>query len=116
MKKKHPLSDLHADVRDHLELETQENIERGMAPEDARYAALRKFGNVSRAHENTRAVWIPVWLDQFRQDIRHAGWTLRRSPGFAAVAIVTIALAIGPTAAIFSLLNALVATTFCRSQ
>lgn len=108
MKKQHPLFDLDADIRDHLERETQDNIERGMAPEEARYAALRKFGSITLAKEDTRSVWIPVWLDQLRQDVRSAGWMLRRSPGFAAVAIVTLALAIGPTAAIFSLLNALV--------
>jgi hypothetical protein len=56
----HPLSDLDADIRDHIEPETQKNIERGMSPEDARYAALRKFGNVTLAREDTRAVWIPA--------------------------------------------------------
>ncbi len=108
MTNKHPLRDLEADIRDHIDRETEDNIERGMTPEEARYAALRKFGNVTLSKEDARTVWIPVWMDQLRQDARYAGWTLRRSPGFAAVAIITIALAIGPTAAIFSLLNALV--------
>ena len=71
--KKHPLADLDADIRDHIERETQDNIARGMSPEDARYAALRKFGNVTLASEEVRAVWIPVWLDQFRQDVRICG-------------------------------------------
>ncbi len=47
MKKKHPLHDLDGDIRDHIEREIEKNSERGMAPEEARYAALRKFGNVS---------------------------------------------------------------------
>lgn len=49
--KKHPLDSLDDDIRDHIERETQENIERGMTPEAARYAARRKFGNVTRAKE-----------------------------------------------------------------
>jgi hypothetical protein len=65
--KKHALWGLDADIRDHIERETQDNIERGMSPEEARDAASRKFGNVMLVREDTRAVWIPVWLDQFRQ-------------------------------------------------
>jgi hypothetical protein len=72
MKKTRPLTDLDADIRDHIARETQDNIDRGMTPEEARFAALRKFGSVTLAKEDTRAVWIPVWLDQFRQDVRYA--------------------------------------------
>jgi hypothetical protein len=57
MKKSHPLTDLDADIRDHIDRETQDNIDRGMTREEARYAALRKFGNVALAKENARAVW-----------------------------------------------------------
>jgi hypothetical protein len=71
--KKRPLVDLDTDIRDHIDRETQDNIDRGMRPEEARYAALRKFGNVTQAQEDTRVVWIPMWLDQLRQDLRHAG-------------------------------------------
>jgi hypothetical protein len=54
------LEDLDQDIRDHIERETEDNIERGMSPEEARYAAMRKFGNVMRVKEDTRAVWTIV--------------------------------------------------------
>ena len=88
-----------------IERETQDNIDRGMSTQEARYAALRKFGNVALVRENTRAVWIPVWLDQFRQDVDYALRTMRRAPGFAAIAVGSSALGIGSCAVIFAMLN-----------
>jgi len=103
----HPLDNLGDDIRDHIERETQENIERGMSPEEARAAALRKFGNVTRVMEETRAVWISVWLEQLLQDIRYGVRGLRHNPGFAAVVVLTLAMAIGMNTAVFSLVNAI---------
>jgi putative ABC transport system permease protein len=77
--------DLDRDIRDHIEMETRDNIERGMSPGDARNAAMRKFGNVLRVTEDTRAVWRWMWAERLLQDARFGLRSLWRNPVFAVV-------------------------------
>src|SRR5579863_4903992 len=88
-RRRRALHGLEDDIRDHLEREIRDLIGRGMTPEAAHAAALRKFGNVARTLEETRAVWRREWFEQAGQDVRYALRFLRRNPRFAAVVVVT---------------------------
>ena len=65
MKRRSHLDSLDQEIRDHIEAETQDNLNRGMTQDEARRAAFCKFGNVSRIREDTYAVWHVIWLEQF---------------------------------------------------
>jgi putative ABC transport system permease protein len=106
MSRRPDLDGLDDEIRDHLDAEIAENLARGMSADDARTAALRKFGNITRVKEQVREVWSPRWIDALRQDLRDAFRQLRRSPALAAAIVATLTLGIGLTTTIFSVVNA----------
>jgi predicted permease len=98
---------LRAEMQFHLDALIAENIAAGMSPEEARYAAMRTFGNATVAREQTEETWGWTWLERLFQDLRFATRQIGRVPGFAAVAILTLALGIGANTAVFTMTHAL---------
>jgi predicted permease len=99
--------ELEEEMRSHLEMQAEENLENSMAAEEADYAARRQFGNTALLKEQSTEAWGWRWLGDLVRDGVGAFRSMRRSPGYAAVVIVTLALAIGANTAIFSFVHVL---------
>ena len=98
-------ADLDRELGSDLELEEEEQREGGISAEEARYAALRAFGNPALIREQTRAVWSWNWLESLARDLGFSLRTLRRTPGFTTIAILVMALGIGANIALFTVVR-----------
>src|SRR6266481_9799235 len=99
---------LREEIEEHIALQTAENLRAGLSPVEARRQAWLKFGAVEAMKEDYRAERGLLFIENLLRDVRFAFRMLRKSPGFTAVAVITLAMAIGANAVVFGVLNALI--------
>ena len=104
-------ADLEEEMRLHLELREQDQIQAGLSPREARQAASRRFGNATLLKEKSHMVWGWEWFESFVQDTAYGSRAMLRSPALTIVALLSLALGIGANTAIFSLLDAVMLRT-----
>ncbi len=97
--------DIDEEIEAHLRMAAADRVARGESPEEARRAAMREFGNVPMVREATQRMWGREWMDRVGQDLRYGWRQFRRSPGFAATVIATLAVGLGATAAMFTVVE-----------
>src|SRR3954454_19308573 len=108
IRRRHLESEMAEEMRLHLEQRTSEHVERGASPEEARFAALRQFGNVASVQEEVRTQRGWLWCEHWVRDLRRAARSLTRSPGFSLSIFLTLVLCLGPNTAVLSALYNLV--------
>ena len=93
------------EMQAHIDREAERNRAAGMDPDEARFAALRQFGGIDQLKERERAAWGLVWLESLLKDFRFAVRSLARTPGFSAIAILTLAFGLTANAVVFLFAN-----------
>src|SRR2546423_1642139 len=94
-----------AEMQSHIEMRAEWLVATGLSPDEARHEAIRRFGNRTHMQEEARDQEVLPWLESLTQDARYGARLLRRSPGFTAVAVLTLGLGIGLNAAMFGVFH-----------